>query len=166
MTTQISIAEVQRRALAVGLASTLQAISLAKVNVEATLPPLSGMFAVSAELDFEVTAGEQHVTVASDYVLSAHSELGQTAWTANVRLLGVWDLAPGSSFEPIDYSCFALSIGVMTIHPFARETIHNLTTRTGYPAMALDMLVSPVAGPPDTMIEIDGEVRAANPDDR
>jgi hypothetical protein len=49
---------------------------------------------------------------------------------------------------------FGLVVGVMTLHPFAREVLQDVTGRLGYPPFTLDLLLSPLTGEDDDLISL------------
>jgi hypothetical protein len=132
MIATIPVSEVKRRGLSVASVSDLRAIYLSKLKFDAELPLIDGQFGVSANLSYGVRRGVGGFIVVSTYALSARSEVGETAWNVALELMATWDIADEADrFDLIDYHSFAVTVGVMTLHPFARETVHNVTARTG-----------------------------------
>lgn len=157
MTTRVSVGEIKRRGLSVATVATLRSINLSRLNCESAFPLRSGALSVNSQLSFGVKKEIGFFVVASKYVLVAQNEASESAWKLELELLGAWDLTEevSTDFSLMDYNCFALASGVMTLHPFARETIHNITSRSGYPPMTMDILISPLARPEDEFVEFE-----------
>ncbi len=67
-------------------------------------------------------------------------------WTINIEMSAHWELKPGAEPTSDDARCFAIGQGLMTCHPYARETIQSLSSRMGYPPATIELLLNPWAG--------------------
>jgi preprotein translocase subunit SecB len=90
------------------------------------------------------------------YDVSAVTRDNESAWEVKLEMVGLWDVADGTGqFDDEHLSCFALAIGSMTLHPYARENVQAAVSRMGYPPFTLDMLHPPTAGHDEDQIQLD-----------
>ena len=54
-----------------------------------------------------------------------------------------------------DLGAFAYALGVMHVHPYARETVQSSVSRLGYPPFTLDGILPPTARPDDEIIDLE-----------
>lgn len=66
-------------------------------------------------------------------------------WSIHLVLCADWMLAEGHEVPPSDATYFAIGQGVMTCHPYARETVQSLSMRMGYPPATIDIIRNPWA---------------------
>lgn len=144
---------------------TLRDISLASLVVRGATPLLSGPFDVEQEVSvkgeqpdgrnavqawakYEVTAMQNREAQPADQSISV-----DPAWAVTCEFVADYPCDSGSlpEFNADELSAFALLVGLMAIHPYARETVQSMTGRLGYPPFTLEML-TPVSGEADDVV--------------
>ncbi|KJF21978.1 SecB-like chaperone [Rhodococcus sp. AD45] len=126
------------------------------IRAEAHHPPLDGPFILENNVNVMGQLSGDEMLVTARYVVTATTDdedYPETAWTVDFKTIGVWELnsdAEGISHEALQ--SFALGYGVTTLHPYARETVQNLTGRLGYPGATIEILLSPMMGEEDIEI--------------
>ncbi|AXH48371.1 hypothetical protein SEA_FLORAL_39 [Gordonia phage Floral] len=68
------------------------------------------------------------------------------AWRITLEFCADWEVSADAELASEDLRCFAVSQGVMTCHPYARETIQSASVRMGYPPATLDIIRNPLIG--------------------
>jgi hypothetical protein len=144
---------------------TLRDISLASLAVRGAIPLLSGPFDVEQEVSVkgEQLAGRNAVQAWAKYEVTAtrhredqpvkQSGSADPAWAVTCEIVADY---PGDAdslpeFKAEELNAFALLVGLMAIHPYARETVQSMTGRLGYPPFTLEML-TPISGQADDVV--------------
>ncbi|WP_404387827.1 hypothetical protein [Humibacillus xanthopallidus] len=96
----------------------------------------ANFFVISAEYTLKTNAyGEEQD--AHDDAVEAEIEVAEVSFT----LLALYGLGePADDDEPLstdELEAYAESVGVMTLHPYARELIQDQTTRLGLPGLTI-----------------------------
>ncbi|MFW0790056.1 hypothetical protein [Gordonia sp. CPCC 205333] len=73
-------------------------------------------------------------------------EKADRIWEISLVICADWAVPEDADIPDVDARGFALGQGVMTSHPYARETVQSLSTRMGYPPATLDIIRSPWRG--------------------
>jgi hypothetical protein len=71
-------------------------------------------------------------------------------------LVLVYSLDEATKFSDEELQAFGATTGLLTAHPFARETVASLSTRVGLPQLVLDVMRVPMPPPPDVPAEASG----------
>lgn len=119
------------------------------INASSLLPPIGGTFLLENDVRVMGQQSGDQVIVTARYNVRAMTEGDDptTVWSVQFKLIGVWDLqSDGPEFSHEELQCYALGYGVSDLHPYARETVHNLAGRLGYPGATLEILSNPFAG--------------------
>jgi hypothetical protein len=67
-------------------------------------------------------------------------------WAIDLEICADWELLEGAEPTVEDVQCFAIGQGLMTCHPYGRETVQSLSMRMGYPPAAMDLIRNPWMG--------------------
>lgn len=156
-----TVAELRERANTVLQKTDLSEIRLSGVNARSSNPVLSGVFNVEVEMQLKAAdrPADGELDVFARYVATAAVEDDPEveAWRVAVDQVATYKKGSGDPIDEKDALSFAIIVGIMNLHPFARETVQNVVVRMGYPSFTLDM-VSPVGAlPDDELIELEGE---------
>ncbi len=77
------------------------------------------------------------------------------AWRVRVEHVATYRKRDDESIAEDDGVAFSAIIGLVNIHPFAREAVQSAVQRMGYPPFTLDMLEPLSAFPDDHVVELD-----------
>ncbi len=156
MTERITAAEGvegHRRVLAV--VGNLANVRLARAECKAFRPIADGQEAnlvSKVQIGFHVMSAYLGTTVAYEVAAlppeaNPHTQFTDADlkpfWTINIEVCADWELEEGAEPAAEDVRCFAIGQGLMTCHPFARETIQSFSTRMGYAAATLPIVRNP-----------------------
>lgn len=166
MTRQITVADLRARAQGVLGHVHIEDIRLKSLSCDSSDVLVPGPYEVSTGISFtsgakdrrtvecwirysvEATAGEAEPDPGPSRAWSVHLEL-----VASFERNDVETLLP--EFSADDLQAFTLAVGVMHVHPYARETVQSATSRLGYPPFTLDTFLPPTAQPDDHVIDLE-----------
>jgi len=103
--------------------------------------------AVSYAMTARPTTGDQVV-----------DEDGETLWGAKVVVHGQWSVTDVADLTDDHMRAFAVKVGVMALHPYARAQIQTVVASSGWPPYSMDVIQAPevlFAGE-DGLIDLDG----------
>lgn len=155
---KIPIREVRERAeRVIGAVGGLRDVRVVKLESDSHHPLLEGPFEVTPTLHISGRRGDMHTVEAeAEYgvqaVASADAE--SVAWRVRFRIVATWLHNGDPLLDDMDIQSFAIAIGSMVIHPYARETLQSVVGRMGYPPFTMDMLQSPIAENEDEELEL------------
>lgn len=134
--------------------ATLLDVRVSRLHCEGTTPVKGGPFEVESNLTVSATQDENTVHSYAFYDVRALSE-ETAAWSVKLEMVGTWSTDEGTpKFDEEHLTCFSIAIGMMTLHPYARETIQSAVSRMGYPPFTMDLMTAPTAGADDDVVEI------------
>jgi hypothetical protein len=109
----------------------------------------------------EIDSDVRHIGCASQYEVSAYRD-GEGAgasprWNVAVTIHGQWNVSDFDGLTQDHLRAFAIKIGVMTLHPYARAAIHTAVSPTLWPPYTLDMISQPevLFADEDGLIDLD-----------
>jgi hypothetical protein len=70
-------------------------------------------------------------------------DVSDRLWTIDIEMCADWELVEDTQPTVEDIQCFAIGQGLMTCHPYGRETVQSLSVRMGYPPATMDLLRNP-----------------------
>lgn len=134
----------------------LRDVRVSKLLCEGVTPLVAGPFEVDSNLSVKAKQAPGLVDSYALYDIRATSNTGEQAWMVRLEMVGSWETSEDApEWDEEHLTCFAIAIGALTLHPYARENVQSAVSRLGYPPFTLDMLTSPVAGDDDDIIDID-----------
>jgi preprotein translocase subunit SecB len=146
MKKKLKVSEVRERSNMV--AAQLEGISVRLTQLSANAPDvvLREEMVVETKLSVRGNYDEEGVYSSSHYDVIAKTVPDEsTVWQIQAEFVSTWKKRPNAvKLDFVDAHCFALSIGALVLHPYARECIQSTITRMGYPAFSLDLLASPL----------------------
>lgn len=132
----------------------LRDVRVSRMFCEGATPPIDGPFEVESNLTVSAKQHNHFLYCYAAYDVKASSGEDR-AWTVKLEMVGSWAIENDApEFDDEHLNCFAIAIGSMTLHPYARENVQTAVSRLGYPPFTLDMIVSPTAGADEEIIEI------------
>ncbi|MBM9466421.1 hypothetical protein [Nakamurella leprariae] len=165
---KLTVAELRSRASAVlDQLQDMTDVRLVSMSCEAEQPIDFGPFEVSTALSVRSPAEDsaREVYVFSKYVVQARSvqdddsieEARPVAWRVELEMVGTWGRRGGNSalLDSADLTCFAVLVGAMALHPYARETVQSTVGRLGFPPFTMDILHSIDGGSGEVEIDVD-----------
>lgn len=159
---KISIQELRERASQVLKEADISGVRLVRMDCRGSHPKGGGTLVVSAQVDVSGSSpSSTQVEAGVRYAVRAalgEDDNAEEAWTVKVELAATWDHPHPEKFEELDFQCFAMAMGLPTIHPYARELLQSTVTRMGFPPYVIEM-IEPVTARPDSE-ELDIEVTA------
>lgn len=133
----------------------LDGVYINGVSSSARLPVISEPLALENSIHTSgIRDGDQVITI-SRYNISAETQPDDgtpsaTAWTINFDVVAAWHLkADASAISDDALHSFALGMGALTAHPYARSFTQTLTTQMGYPAATMEIIFNPLSGDGD-----------------
>lgn len=139
----------------------IENVRLKEIQSESPDVILSGPFDVKTVIQFKgMQYGEDRIEAAVYYVVTSHPKSNgedepQEAWRVQCELRATFGASgpeqPLPPFSQDQLDALAGVVGVIHVHPYARETVQNMTGRMGYPPFTLD-LITPISGMPDDML--------------
>lgn len=152
----LTIRRVRECAAAVLTHARLQDIHVVHMETQGTHPIIDGPFSVDTTISVMGGQREGAIDARSRYKVEAKHEDGAAAWSVQLDLVGVWAIPEAApDFDGEALSSFALAIGTMTLHPFARETVQTEVSRLGYPPFTMEMITPPTGGNDDVELEVE-----------
>lgn len=148
---------------------------LSSVESSGSSSPTEGPFDVNSKLGVRgAQRSDGTVETWSRYDLSAvptgasDDPQAERAWHMEFELVAVFtpdqdsteedaEPEPVEKFTQDELQSFALVVGSVTLHPFARELARDLSARLGYAAYTLPLLEPVSARPDDAPVEFDFE---------
>lgn len=166
MTRQVTVANL--RALAQGVLDHvhIEDIRLKSLSCDSSDVQIAGPYEVSTNISFRGHLRDRQVVEcwirygvdATAGEVDADPEARQ-AWSVQLELVAAFERNDGSEllpeFSADELEAFAFALGVMHVHPYARETVQSATSRLGYPPFTLDMILPPTAHPDDEVIDLE-----------
>jgi len=130
-------------------------VHIFKLLSEGTVPLADGPFDVQSNLAVRGQQRDGFLDAYSLYQVEAKAPDESEAWSVRLEMVGTWAVEEGApEFDEEHLNCFAVAIGSMTLHPYARENVQSAVSRLGYPPFTLDMISSPTGGADDDVVEI------------
>jgi preprotein translocase subunit SecB len=104
---------------------------------------VAGQLSVKAGLD----ANTRAVSCAVTYHLMATRDGDPTskAWEVELEVNGQWQVESVADLTDDQLRSFAMKVGLMALHPYARAHIQTAISASGWPPYALDVITSPDA---------------------
>ena len=105
--------------------------------------------AVSADIDVVTNRSSDAIEVKTTYNISAFGSDESQAnedppsgegWMCGVTIHGQWRVRDANELSDDAVRAFALKVGVMALHPYARAHIQGAVVASGWPAYTLDVL--------------------------
>ncbi|WP_426247120.1 hypothetical protein [Nocardioides sp. LHG3406-4] len=166
MTRQVSVANLRTMAQRVLDHVHIEDIRLKSLSCDSSDVLLAGPFEVSTGISFRgVPRNRQAVECWIRYIVDATAGQADSdyesskAWGLQLELIANFErnnseeLLPDFSADELE--AFAFALGVMHVHPYARETVQSATSRLGYPPFTLDTILPPTAHPDDEVIDLE-----------
>lgn len=126
--------------------------------------PQPGMLRTETALALQAGMVQHGLLCASAYDVSAHLDSGEhehepaegdtEVWNAAVEVHGQWLLSTVEGLTPEHAQAFALAVGSMALHPYARSQIQMLVVSAGYPVFTLDVLQSLLEPGEDGLVDL------------
>ena len=127
-------------------------VRLRSLECRAAPRPVAGPFAVDMDLRFSGQRVDDLLveSVSTYEVVCRARESDREAWSVVCELVGDYRAVDDelSEFTDDQLDAFAMVIGVVQLHPYARETVQSASGRLGYPPFTLDNL-TPISAHPD-----------------
>lgn len=76
-------------------------------------------------------------------------------WSIAIEMHGMWTLEPGPQLTEQNAQAFALAVGAMALHPYARSHIQAAVAAAGYSMFTLDVLQSLMVEGEDGLVDLD-----------
>ncbi len=126
----------------------LERVLINNLSAQAAFPPLDGPFELVNNVQIGAVQDETHVVTTARYDVGAIVEASTAAaWHMGCDVIAVWRMRDGADrFSPAALHSFALGMGLTTVHPFARQTVHETTGKLGYEPAVLDVVFNPLRG--------------------
>ena len=163
----LTVGELREAAARVLNAVDLRDVALHSVSASRSAPGAVGPFTVTQDIRVRGDKSEDSTAVNSwaKYQVEARpSDMevgGVPTWSVTVELVATYAInsEQPEDFGADDLTAFSTVIGLMTIHPYARETIQTVTSRMGFPPFTLALLEPISSGPDDEVVHLsaDGE---------
>jgi hypothetical protein len=149
---KVTVRDLRERAGEALAVCELQDVRLLSASARSSNPVRPGPFVVNAEIRVKgEDNGEEGIVYSfARYQLVAvlESDEQTEAWAATVEHVATYRKNSELKLTQDQLNSFALAIGVMNLHPYARESAQSLVSRMGYPPFTMDLL-HPVTGLPD-----------------
>lgn len=138
-------------------------IRLAQLNFTSKPPNQAGALDVEASLAMAVHFDDDEqiicmsryeITAAPDSSTGEH-DTDDEAWQALVEVHGVWPLTGKEDFKQSHGQAFALAVGAMALHPYARTYLQAAVAASGYPAFTLSVMHSLMETDSDGLVDLD-----------
>jgi hypothetical protein len=122
----------------------LDEVYLVRAEIEGAHPVLAPPF--ETDTDLRVRALRQHGQIQAwcRYVVTSLAEgrTAQQAWRAEVECIACFDYPPElPTPSEEDLEAFAFVVGSPILHPYGREFLQGLTSKTAYPAFTMGLLL-------------------------
>lgn len=165
---QVRVADLRSWASDVLNEVSIKDVRLRRLEADSGERPVEGPYSVSTELRFRgeqvdhrtiETISEYRVVCTQADEAADAPEDGTEVWHVECELRGSFladeekDLVP---FGPDQLNAFAMVVGVIHIHPYARETVQSISSRLGYPPFTLDGLTPITALSDDSLVDFGG----------
>lgn len=149
---KLTVGELREQAGEALAVCELQDVRLLSASAHSSNPVRPGPFVVNAEIQVKGGENREEGTIQSfsRYRLTGVLEADETAeaWAATVEHVATYRKSSDLELTQDQLNSFALVVGVMNIHPYARESVQSLVSRMGYPPFTMDLL-HPIAARPD-----------------
>lgn len=138
-------------------------VRVAELSLESEIPQ-GGNLEVEGQLSIKVGLdSETHALGCSvNYSLTAvpEEDASRPMWRVALEMDGQWALVGSAENLTDDHlRAFAVKVGLMALHPYARAHIQNAVTSTGWPPYALDVITAPDAlfgGDQEGSVDLEG----------
>ena len=81
---------------------------------------------------------------------------GENRWSVAVEVHGYWTLGSLDELREENAQAFALAVGSMALHPYARSQVQSMVTAAGYSPFTLSVLQSLLEPEPeDELVDLD-----------
>jgi hypothetical protein len=142
-------------------------VRLATLTADAAGPVAPGPFDVSTDISWKAVLGENTIEVWAQYGVAAvraadiraDGTAPNSVWSIEMEQVGSWTITTPVQFADDELDCFAMAVGVMVVHPYARTTVQNIVGQLGYPPFTLEMMTNLAEG------DADDTVRVGTPDE-
>ena len=155
---KITVAELRERASRVLVATELLDVRLLSAASQSVNPTLAGPFVVDSEVQTKSEApdGTGFVYTLLRYKVRAVKESSDDAeaWSVDARFVATYRMSTEEDFDDDDLTAFGLAIGLMTVHPYAREAIQSFVSRMGYPPFTLGLMAPLTGGEDSELVEV------------
>lgn len=144
----------------------IEDIRLKSLGCDSSDVLMAGPYEVSTGISFRGVLRERravecwirYIVDATGAQAEPESEAPQ-AWSVQLELIASFERndaeKPLPEFSADELEAFAFALGVMHVHPYARETVQSATSRLGYPPFTLDTILPPTAHPDDEVIDLE-----------
>lgn len=144
----------------------IEDIRLKSLSCDSSDVLMAGPYEVSTGISFRSALRDRRAvecwvryTVEATAVQAEPDYEPSRAWSVQLELVASFERNDAEALIP-EYSAdelqaFAFALGVMHVHPYARETVQSATSRLGYPPFTLDTILPPTAHPDDQVIDLE-----------
>lgn len=147
-----TVGDLRERAGRVLSICDLYEIRLVQSESRSAHPALTGTFDVETDVQFkaEHRPRDQQLDVFAQYSVTATSadDPEVEAWQVRLELVAIYRKNGDVPIADEDGTAFAAIIGMVHIHPYARENVQSFVQRHGYAPFTMDML-QPISALPD-----------------
>lgn len=153
MTTHDEVSELAKQVLGRLLPGILVRTQEARFWSSTPDDDVLGDIVVSAGIDMSVFRHPQSLDVRAAYTVDAlrrsnesgGSDEGLPAegWRSSVVLHGQWHVEDAEKLSDDQARSFAVKVGLMTLHPYARAHVQSAVISAGWPTFTLDVLTAP-----------------------
>lgn len=166
MTRQVTVANLRAMAQRVLDHVHIEDIRLKSLSCDSSDVVMAGPYEVSTGISFRSSLRDRR-TVECWVRYGVEATAGQAAadhdpsraWSVQLELAASFERNDAEAllpeFSSDELQAFAFALGVMHVHPYARETVQSATSRLGYPPFTLDTILPPTAQPDDQVIDLE-----------
>lgn len=135
----------QARALATEIADRTRQfnVRLASAEMASSPPTRQDRLRVEVELSLGAAVGDGQVVCTSQYDLRASPDNagkdGPEAWSISIEVQGRWQ-CDTVGLTHAHAQAFALTLGSLTLHPYARSQVQSLVAASGHAPFVLEAL--------------------------
>lgn len=156
---KLKVAELKDNArMVLGKVEDISDVRLSSLSCEGHqieyLGPLTVTTAI--EVSGRQSRANDQVEVVVKYSLDAATPENprRPAWETRLEMIGTWRQSEPCALPGIALTCFAVAVGTMTLHPYAREVVQSTVSRLGYPGYTMEILNSAAESPENSEIEV------------
>ncbi|TDO68986.1 hypothetical protein EV651_10120 [Kribbella sp. VKM Ac-2571] len=158
----LNVGELRKHAQPVTRWMRLSDVRLKDLRCVGTSPLLKGPFKVETTVEVSCKQVDDTMTVGARYRVEAVSEATDDrpqAWTVRLQMVADYVGREGEDEAPPQFTkderrAFGLLVGLVTVHPYAREVIQSTSGRMGYPPFSAELLESTAAAPDDATFRL------------
>ncbi|MFK4083581.1 hypothetical protein ACI2LF_05695 [Kribbella sp. NPDC020789] len=157
------LGELRRDSVELAKRLRLRDVRLLDLRCTATNPLLDGPFRIGSKLDVRTDVEAERLGVEVRYRIGAVSESEEDqpeVWSVSLRVLAEYvdqgedEEKRLDEFSAEECRAFGLMIGLVTVHPYARELVQSMSGRMGYPPYTAEMLESVAVAPDEAVLRI------------